>query len=48
MNGNKFEYVLITNNHIIDESILKRRKELWVELFNANKKKIVINNNKKI
>ena len=47
MNGNKPEYVLITNNHVIDESILKREKELWVELLNE-KKRIELNKNKKI
>ena len=38
---------MITNNHIIDKSILSRSKELWVELLNT-KKKIEINNTKKI
>jgi len=38
MNGNKFEYVLITNNHIIDESILRRSKELCIDLLNSKKK----------
>ena len=47
MNGNKPEYALITNNHIIDESILKREKELCVELLNE-KKRIELNKNKKI
>ena len=47
MNGNKDEYVLITNNHVIDESILNRSKELRVELLNGEKK-IELNKNKKL
>jgi V8-like Glu-specific endopeptidase len=47
MNGNKFEYVLITNNHIIDESILRKRKELCVYILDI-KKTIDINNTKKL
>ena len=48
MNGDKSEYVLMTNNHIIDESILKGKKELCVELLNNEEKKIDLNNNKKL
>jgi len=48
MNGNKDEYAMITNNHIIDESILKREKELCVELLNKEEKKIELNKNKKL
>jgi len=47
MNGNKPEYVLITNNHVIDESILSKDNELCVELLNE-KKRIELNKNKKI
>ena len=47
MNGNKPEYALITNNHVIDESILRKDKELCVELLNE-KKIINLNENKKI
>ena len=47
MNGNKFEYVLITNNHIIDESILRKRKELCVYILDI-KKTIDINITKKL
>jgi len=47
MNGNKEEYALITNNHIIDESILRKEEELCVELLNTEKK-IELNKNKKL
>ena len=48
MNGDKDEYALITNNHIIDGSILRNNQELKVKLLDNTEKIIEINDSKKL